>query len=284
MRLERWFKKLSFWLRLLLHRGEVDQELNDEIEYHLDAKTEGNIAKGMTPIEARRAACIELGGVEQVKQQVWAARPGAWLEAFMQDAGFGLRLLRKSPGFAAVSVLILALGIGANTAIFSIMNGLMLRPLPVRDPERLVELLHQYPGEPPFNGFSWDAYQVLRDGNHVFSDLIIGSVKFFTVRADTLQPQTVFGGSVGGTFFQALGLHAAAGRLIGPEDVRMGNPAPVAFWAKSVAVSLIHGLPANSSVSIVFGGVVMVVLGLVAAFIPARRAMGFDPMITLRYE
>jgi predicted permease len=235
MRLEHWFKKLSFWLRLLLHRGEVDQELDDEIGYHLEAKTEDNIAKGMTPVEARRAACIELGGVEQVKEQVWAARPGAWLEAFVQDARFGLRILRKSPGFAAVAVLILALGIGANTAIFSIMNGLMLRTLPVRDPERLVELLHQYPGEPPFNGFSWDAYQILRDGNHVFSDLIVGSVNFFTVRADTLQPQTVFGGNVGGTFFQSLGSHAAAGRLIGPEDVRPGSPAPVAvvswsFW------------------------------------------------------
>jgi putative ABC transport system permease protein len=235
MQLEHWFKKLSFWLRLLVHRGEVNQELDDEIGYHLEAKTEENIAKGMTPVEARRAACIELGGVERVKEQVWAARPGTLLETFVQDARFGFRILRKSPGFSSVAILILALGVGANTAIFSIMNGLMLRPLPVRDPERLVELLHQYPGEPPFNGFSWDAYQILRDGNHVFSDLIVGSVNFFAVRAGTLQPQTVFGGNVGGTFFQSLGLHAAAGRLIGPEDVRMGSPAPVAvvswsFW------------------------------------------------------
>jgi hypothetical protein len=87
MRLEHWFKKLSFWLRLLLHRGEVDQELDDEIGYHLEAKTEDNIAKGMTPVEARRAACIELGGVEQVKEQVWAARPGAWLRR--PHPGFG---------------------------------------------------------------------------------------------------------------------------------------------------------------------------------------------------
>ncbi len=235
MRLEPWFKRLSFWLRLLLHRREVSQDLDDEIGYHLEAKTEENIAKGMTPVGARRAACIEFGGVEQVKEQVWAARPGAWLETFVQDTRFGLRLLRKSPGFATVAILILALGIGANTAIFSIMNGLMLRPLPVRDPGKLVELLHQYPGEPSFNGFSWDAYQTLRDGNHVFSDLIIGSVNFFTVRAGSLQPQTVFGGNVGGTFFQSLGVQAAAGRLIGPEDVRMGSPASVAvvswsFW------------------------------------------------------
>jgi hypothetical protein len=85
------------------------------------------------------------------------------------------------------------------------------------------------------NGFSWDAYQILRDGNHVFSDLIVGSVNFVTVRADRLQPQTVFGRNVGGNFFQALGLRAAAGRLIGPEDVQMGYHTPVAvvswsFW------------------------------------------------------
>jgi putative ABC transport system permease protein len=103
------------------------------------------------------------------------------LEIFVQDLRFGLRLLHKSPGFTTVAVLILGLGIGANTAIFSIINGLMLRSLPVREPEQLVELLHQYPGEPAFNGFSWDGYQILRDGNHVFSDLIIGSVNFFTV-------------------------------------------------------------------------------------------------------
>jgi predicted permease len=235
MRLERWFNKSSSWLRLLLYRREADQALDEEIQFHLDAKTEQYIAKGMTPVVARRAACIELGGVVQVKEQVRAVRMGAWLEAFVQDVRFGLRLLRKSPGFTTVAVLILALGIGANTAVFSITNGLMLRTLPVRDPGGLVELLHQYPGEPAFNGFSWDAYQTLRDGNHVFSDLIVGSVNFSTVRADTLQPQTVFGGNVGGNFFQELGLHAAAGRLIGPEDVHMGYHTPVAviswsFW------------------------------------------------------
>jgi predicted permease len=235
MRLERWFNKSSSWLRLLLHRREADQALDEEIQSHLDEKTEQYIAKGMTPVMVRRAACIELGGVEQVKEQVRAARTGAWLETFVQDVRFGLRLLRKSPGFTTVAVLVVGLGVGANTAVFSIMNGLMLRTLPVRDPGRLVELLHQYPGEPALNGFSWDAYQVLRDGNHVFSDLIVGSVNFFTVRADTLQPQTVFGGIVGGNFFQALGLHAAAGRLIGPEDVHMGYHDPVAvvswsFW------------------------------------------------------
>ncbi len=145
MRLERWFNKSSSWLRLLLHRREADQALDEEIRFHLDVKTEQYIEKGMTPIAARRAACIELGGVEQVKEQVRTIRAGAWLETFVQDVRFGLRLLRKSPGFTTIAVLIPGLGIGANTAVFSMINGLMLRTLPVREPERLVELLHQSP-------------------------------------------------------------------------------------------------------------------------------------------
>jgi putative ABC transport system permease protein len=153
----------------------------------------------------------------------------------IQDLRYAIRMLRKSPGFTAVAILTLALGIGANTAIFTIANGLMLHPLPVREPGQLVELLHQYPGEPAFNGFSWDAYQTIRGGNHVFSNVIVGSLNFFTVSADKLQPQTVFGGGVGETFFQALGVRAAAGRLVGPEDVHMGYHAAVAvvswsFW------------------------------------------------------
>ena len=160
------------------------------------------------------------------------------MQTLWQDLRFGLRMLRKSPGFTAVAVLTLALGIGANTAIFSIINGLMLRTLPVRDPGRLVELLHHEPGdpEPGYNGFSWDAYRTMRDGDHVFSDLFVGStMNFAPVRGDKLEPQTLFVGAVGGTFFQALGVGPAIGRLIGPEDVHVGYHAPVAvvswsFW------------------------------------------------------
>jgi predicted permease len=212
-----------------------DRELADELEAHLQMQVDDNLRAGMAPEEALRQALIKLGGVEQTKESYRDRRGLPWLENLLQDIRFGLRMLRKNPGFTSAAVLILALGIGANTAVFTIINGLMLRTLPVRDPGRLVELLHQYPGEPAFNGFSWDAYRIIHDGNHVFSDLIVGSLNFFTVRADKLQPQTVFGGNVGGTFFQALGLRAAAGRLIGPEDVHMGYHAPVAvvswsFW------------------------------------------------------
>ena len=225
------------WLRLkaLIMRTQLDRDLEDELAHHLAMRAEKNRAAGMGLAEARYAARRQLGNVTSLIERSRSMWTFELLESVWQDLRYAARMLLKDFGFTGVAVLTLALGIGANTAIFSLINGLMLRTLPVREPGRLVELLHQYPGEPAFNGFSWDAYRIMRDGNHVFSDLIVGSMNFFPVHGDTLQPQTVFGGAVGDTFFQALGVRAAAGRLIGPEDVHMGYHAPVAvvswsFW------------------------------------------------------
>src|SRR5712675_905390 len=221
----------------LFHRSQFDNEMEEELRAHIQDCANDLKRSGVPRAEAERRARIEFGGYEKYKEEIREAQGTHFLETLIQDLRYALRMSRKSPGFTGVVILTLALGIGANTAIFTMMNGLMLHTLPVRDPGQLVEILHHYPDEPEpgFNGFSWDAYQAIREGNHVFSDLIVGSMNFFTVRGDNLQPQTVFGGGVGGTFFQALGVRAAAGRLIGPEDAHMGYHAPVAvvswsFW------------------------------------------------------
>src|SRR5580658_2428847 len=220
----------------LFHRSRADKEVEEELRGHIQDRANDLERSGLPGAEAERRARLEFGGYQKFKEECREAQGTHFLETLIQDLRFGLRILRKSPGFTAISVLTLALGIGANTAIFTMTNGLMLHTLPVRDPGQLVELLHHYPGEPEpgFNGFSWDAYQTIRDGNHVFSDLIVGTMNFFTVRGDKLQPQTVFGGGVGETFFQALGVQAAAGRLIGPEDIHMGYHAPVAVVSWSL--------------------------------------------------
>jgi predicted permease len=144
-----------------------------------------------------------------------------------QDVRYALRMLRRSPGFTAVAVLSLSLGIGANTAIFGLIDTLMLRSLPVRDPGRLVELLRKYPrpDEPRFNGFSWASYEHFRDRNHVFSDLIGMSQARWTVRAEGIEPETLNGQYVVGQFFQALGVRPAIGRLVAPEDDYTGASA-----------------------------------------------------------
>jgi putative ABC transport system permease protein len=147
-----------------------------------------------------------------------------------QDVRFAFRTLRRSPVFTSVAVLSLALGIGANTAIFSLINTLMLRTLPVREPGQLMELLHKVPGapEPRWNNFSPQAWQYLRDHNHVFSDLLATSDTRLHVRAEGRDPEVVEGEYVDGMFFRSLGLNAATGRLIGPDDRAVG----VVSWAR----------------------------------------------------
>jgi putative ABC transport system permease protein len=143
----------------------------------------------------------------------------------MQDIRYGLRMMRRSPGFTAVAVLSLALGIGANSAIFSLIDTLMLRPLSVRDPQQLVEPLSRYPdpAEPLHNGYPWKHFVRFRDGNHVFSDVIGVSPSRFHLKADGLDADAVDGEYVVGNFFDVLGVKPAIGRLIGRQDDELGS-------------------------------------------------------------
>src|SRR3984893_6439764 len=212
------------WLRsvvsALFHRSRIDKEMEEELRAHIQDRANDLERSGVPRAEAERRARLEFGGYQKFKEECREAQGTHFLETLIQDLRFGLRMLRKSPGFTAVAVLTLGLGIGANTAIFTLTNGLMLHALPVRDPGQLVELLHHHPGEPEpgFNGFSWDAYQIMRDGNKVLSHLIIGSLNVYVVGGHGLESQTVFGGNVGGTYFETLGVQPAIGRLIGPQD------------------------------------------------------------------
>jgi predicted permease len=256
------FSSLRSMVSALFHRSRTDKEMEEELGAHIQDRANDLERSGLPRAEAERQARIEFGGCEKYKEEIREAQGAHFLETLIQDLRLGLRMLRNSPGFAIVAILTLALGIGANTAIFTVTNGLMLRTLPVRDPGRLVELLHQYPGEPAFNGFSWDAFRIMRDGNHVFSDLIVDSLNVIAVRADKLKPQNVFVGQVGGTFFQALGVRPAVGRLIGPEDVHMGDHSPVAVISWSFWKSRFDLDPGIIGEKIVVGDTPLTIIGV----------------------
>src|SRR5215213_4390 len=132
--------KLLRRLRALFWTERVEQELDEELRFHLERETDENILRGMTPEEARLAALRSFGGVEQMKEMCRDTRGTRWLSDLLQDLRYGVRILAKHPGFTAVAVVALALGIGVNTAILSAVNAFVLRPLPVENPEELIAL------------------------------------------------------------------------------------------------------------------------------------------------
>ena len=221
----------------LFSRKRRDRELDEEIQAHLAMAMRDRIERGETPQAAELSARREFGNrtlIQEVTRGMWGWNS---LEQLWQDVRYALRMMRRSPGFTAVAVLSLALGIGANTAIFSLIDTVMLHMLPVREPGQLVEILAKFPGQDRGNIFSWQAYQHMRDHSRVFSNLIAASNtsynSIFHVRGEGLEPERVDGEYVVGNFFAVLGVKPAIGRLIGPEDDHMGaaaSPVAVVSW------------------------------------------------------
>jgi putative ABC transport system permease protein len=219
----RWLKSTSHRIRSLFRKNVLERELDQELRFHLERQITKNVAAGMSREEARRTALREFGGVEQVKEECRDERRVNRIETFGADLRFGFRTLRKSPGFAAVSVLTLALGIGANTAVFSMVNALLLHPYKFQSLDTLVRVWE----DRGIDG-GYDARRVapadaddLRTGTQVFESMTTFGWRNFNLSKDgAVQP--VLGCRVSSNFFEMLGVTPAAGRLITPAEEQTG--------------------------------------------------------------
>jgi macrolide transport system ATP-binding/permease protein len=236
VRLVRWIYKLPLRLRSLSRRQAADQELDEELGYHLEQKTQHYMAQGRSPQGARRAARLEMGGLEKRKEECRDARQITWLQDFLQDIHYGLRILRKSPGFTIVAVLTLALGIGANAAIFSILDPLLLQKLPVHNPDELVWVSSTGTLGRPAEGSEIETYYAYRDKALAFASVLAFSgIAPYEVTYDG-RKISANGELVSVNYFAALGVRPFAGHLLADSD-QHGPPALVvsfAFWKRAL--------------------------------------------------
>ncbi len=219
--LRSWFVRLGGFFSY----EKQDRDFQEELECHLQMHIDDFVRSGMAPDEARRQAVIKLGGIESTKENHRAQRRIPLIETILRDFRYSLRRLSKSPGITAIAILSLALGIGANAAIFSIFNTAALRPLPIQEPAELVSLTNSVENR-MFPVFSYPNYKDFRDRNKVFDGLIAYRFAPLSISHDGIN-ERVWGYLVSGNYFQVLGIKAAIGRVISVEDDRLPGGHPV---------------------------------------------------------
>jgi predicted permease len=216
-----WMKVLTSRILGWFSAREIDEEFSRELDAHLELLTEQNIHRGMTPAEARRSARVRLGGITQLRETHHELGGLPVAETFFQDVRYALRILWKSPGFTLVCVLTLGFGIGANTAIFSVVNGVLLRPLPYPNNGRLVRIEESHPGEFAAN-FTYASYLDLEHEAKSLESISAFRPWSFNLTGEG-EPEQISGALVSGSFFSALGSKPFLGRTIRAEDDQPGG-------------------------------------------------------------
>src|SRR5882724_3561825 len=198
-------------MRFPIWRRRREQEMVEEIDNHLEMATRERIERGESATEAKVAARRDLGNLSLIKEVTRSSWGFLWIEPFAQDIRYGLRVLRKSPVFSAVAIITLALGIGANTAIFTLVNAFVLRPLAVADPAKLFSVASVRPEGPGLGTLSYLNYKDLRDRNSVLTGM---SARSFVPMSVVFggETQRVIGNLVTANYFDVLGVKAAIGR------------------------------------------------------------------------
>ncbi|HYL98552.1 MAG TPA: ABC transporter permease, partial [Blastocatellia bacterium] len=246
--------------RALTRKPKMDEELDEELSYHLAQAIQQNIARGMTPDEAQRAALIGLGGIERRKEECRDAHAAVrWLSDFIRDLRHGGRMLLRHRGLTFVVVLMLGLGIGANTAIFSLLNSLLVKELPAKDPRGLIFVRRSsLNGE--MEGYSYPAFERIRDYNRSFSGLCAIDNSRLNVTV-TGEPEMVWGDFVSGNYFDVLGISAALGRTFSIADDKPGAK-PVAVLGHGYWERTFSSDPAVIGAAIFIGKIPFTIIGV----------------------
>src|SRR5437660_4016304 len=252
----------------LLRRKSMESSMADEMSFHIEAYTRDLIRSGVPSAEAERRARVEFGGVEVYKERCREARGLRMLNDLRADLRYAGRTLAKSPSFSITAILTLALGIGANTGLFTMMDTLLLRPVPVQDPSTLYQVFGHNANRIKFGSFSIREYDDVTAGNQVFTQVIADS----QVRA-RFQNRSMGGYVVSGNYFQTLGGGMALGRPILPEDALPSAP-PVAVLGHATWQRTFNGDPAIVGKTIELSGSRFTVVGVATA-----GFNGIDPLV-----
>jgi predicted permease len=231
------FTKLFHYARALLNKDKVEQDLDQELRFHLEMEIEGNLRRGMSLAEARREAMVSFGGIEKFKEECRDVRSAVLVESFLKDVRYGARILFRNPGFFAIAVLTLGLGIGANTAIFSVIYGVLVKPLPYKDGNQLVIVQQQAPLAHLLNvPFSVKEVQDYREQSQTLDAVVEHHSMSFTLLGGP-EAQRVQTGVVSANFFDVLGVKPLLGRTFVAADEEPGADAVLVlsyqYWRQS---------------------------------------------------
>jgi predicted permease len=292
-------RRLRAWVvRLggLFDKERRERELAEELESHRQMQVEANLRSGMTPEEARRQAAIKLGGVEAAKEEYRDRRGVPAIEDFIRDLRYALRMLRRSPGFTAVAVLSLALGIGANTALFSVVDTVLLKKLPVKEPDRLVlfrwatgpnfspgahygDMARDESGRLVRSSFAYQTYARFREQPGPLSDVFAFGNMSLNVNADG-RADVANGQAVSGNYYTALGVPALVGRTITDEDDHAAAP-PVVVLSYRYWQRRFSGDPQVVGRQINLNNVAFTVVGITPRGFDGTMQVGSSPDVSI---
>ena len=271
----RWMRGWLWRLAGLFRKPHSDAEFAAELESHLQLHMEDRLRAGMSPEAARRDALMKLGGLEQTKENYRDRRGLPFIETLLQDLRFSLRTLRKSPGFTAVAVLTLALGIGANTAIFTVVYGVLFRPLPFPEPGRIVELVEVDQGQSGEMDLTATQLERLREFGQIFEHITGWTDVGFNLAVGSAA-EHIRGTPVSADYFQVLGVHLAIGREFLPEEDR-GAGQRVAILSHALWKRRFGGELSAIGQKILLSGEAYTVIGVMPADFDPRSYSDINP-------